>query len=226
MVGDRRGLLVMAARSIITRDSDPRGLIARLTMPPAFYRRVNETRFRQEWKLPKIIYECLALGWDGEGDWRRFLQLMLSGTGARRYARIPQGEVILTNHTLSDTSTSFSGCTITFDTNGLLKGVVLNGDPQFPTFPGEWWSEEPVTAVGDNYAARYLSSGQLGTPSAGAAAADTWITMTASRSWSRNRQLAVEGVGTSVFQATFECGPEPSGPADDSALITLGATIT
>ena len=214
----------MAARSIVTRDSDPRGLIARLTMPPAFYRRVNETRFRQEWRMPKIIYECLTLGWDGEGDWRRFLQRMLSGTGVRRYARIPQGEVIITNHVISDVSASFAGAGIAFATDGSHNGTRLNASN--PDYPGEWWSEEPVTDIGDNYAARHLSSGKIGTFSAEVAAADVWHTLTSAGNWSRTRQSGVEGTGTSVAQATFEVGPEPSGPAADTSVITLSAEIT
>lgn len=215
----------MKARSIVTRDSDPSGLIARLTMPPAFYKRVNETRFKQRWKMPKIVYECLALGWTGEGDWRRFLQFMLSGTGARRYARTNLGEVILTTHSIIDVSASFSGSTITFNTDGLLSGVALNGDPQFPEFPGEWWSEEPVTGIGSSYAVRYLSSGLIGDFFGSAAAADTWITISANRSWSERRTLADDGIGVSIVQATFEVGPQPSGPADDSALIGLRCDI-
>lgn len=222
MVGHWRGLLVMRARAIMTRDSDPRGLIARLTMPPAFYKRVNETRFRQEWRMPKIIYECLALGWNGEGDWRRFLQLMLSGTGVRRYARIPQGSVVLTNHSVIDEDTTLARSQFIFQTDGVLDGVRLNAADS--TYPGEWWSEEPETGIGNNYAVRWLSSGSFGALTSGSSAGDSWVTISAARTYTLERAVA-QGVGTDIFQATFECGPEPSGPADDTSLLGLRVDI-
>jgi hypothetical protein len=223
----------MPSRSTITFDN-PEGFFAKSVLPPAFRKRQRETRFRQEWNLSHFLYRCLMLGWNGEGDARQFMREFkgpkyqrgqLSGGSCNRWNRQPQGQVVITTHSLIDESTSFAGTTFTFRTMGTLRGTVLNGDPQFPVWAGEWWSEEPVTSIGDDYAVRYLSSGQIGTLTGSASAADAWVTISVDRGYSLSRQLAVEGIGVSIFQATFEIGPQPSGPADDSALLGLRADI-
>jgi len=226
----------MKARSIITRDSDPAGLIARLTMPPAFYKRVNETRFKQEWVLTHFQYLCLRLGWDGEGDpkhWMmsvfkgpRFQRGMLSGMGIKRAAwgAGPAGNVSISAHTLLDQRFDAGTCDarIEWQADGQLWAFRQVGSDF--EYAGEWWTNEPESAgVGADYECRHISSGKTGTFSAGveAAVADTWITISAARVWGVTRNVT----GTKSCAATFEVGDDGAESADDSAILTTTATV-
>ncbi|WP_455363604.1 hypothetical protein [[Eubacterium] cellulosolvens] len=176
--------------------------------------------------MPALVYDCLALGWNGEGDWRRFLQFMLSGAGVRRYAyRRYGGKVVLTAQSKTDTSAGFSQVSVQFQADGEFEFVLLNDTPQFQGVPGQWWSEGAIDGVGDDYAVRSLSSGAVGTWFSSPGADDTWLTMTTLRGWG-NRRVSGDGTGTTQVNRTFEVGPEPSGPADDSAFIQTAAVIT
>lgn len=224
---------MMKSRAIITRDSDPSGLIARLTMPPAFYQRVNETRFRQEWVLTPFQHLCLKLGWDGEGDpkhWMmsvfkgpRFQRGMLSGMGNKRVVGVPAGgSVVLTAH--SKTSTRFTSGSTTasmeFENDGELWGRVTDsgGDTQYA---GEWWSDEPEASIGSSYEVRNLSSGKTGTFTTQAGADDVWVTISSTRIWTVTRSAN----GSKSCTATFEVGPDGVESADDSAALTITAVM-
>lgn len=224
----------MASKSIINRDSDPAGLIARLTMPPAFYKRVNETRFKQEWELTHFQYLCLKLGWDGEGDpyhWMmsvfkgpKFQRGMLSGGSVRRAAWTagPAGNVSINAHNIVDQKFS-SGQTdakIEWQTDGQLwffRQVGSDGE-----YNGEWWTNEPETSIGSSYECRHISTGKIGTYNSGeAAVANTWITISAARQWGVQRNVN----GSKSCTATFEVGDDGAESADDSAVITVTAIL-
>jgi len=223
----------MGSQGIITRDSDPAGLIARLTMPPAFYKRTNETRFRQEWVLTHFQHLCLRLGWDGEGDPRhwmmsvfkgpKFQRGMLSGMGVKRAAwAAPAGNVSITAHSLLDSRFDAGTCDarIQWQTDGQLWAFRQVGSDF--EYDAEWWTTEPETSIGDGYECRHISSGKTGTYNvAEAAVADTWITITSAREWGVQRVIT----GTKSCTATFEVGVDAAESADDSAVFTTSATV-
>ncbi len=222
----------MAAQAIITRDSDPAGLIARMTMPPAFYKRVNETRFKQEWLLTHFQHLCLKLGWDGEGDpkqWMmrefkgpRFQLGMLSGMGVKRAQQAaPVGNVQIGAHSLTDErfSAGTADARIQWQNDGQLWAFrQVGSDFEYPL---EWWSLEPETSVGNDYECRHISTGKTGTFSVQAAVANTWITITTGREWGVTRS----STGSKSCTATFEVGDDGVESADDSAVFTTTASI-
>ena len=229
----------MGWQATIERDSDPRGLFAALTMPPAFYKRVNETRFKQEWRLSMFQYWCLKRGWSGFGDpwtfFRMYLALMKPFKGPKRQrgtfhmfpagstAVLNAGAVVFTGPKLI-VDTEFSPVSpvadarISFENDGELKGVRLNQTDI--NYTGEWWSAEPEIGIGSSYAARYISGGS-GTWDTSAAAVNNWITISTTRQWGVTRTAT----GSESANATFEVGPQPSGPADDSAAVTCTAVV-
>ena len=226
------------ARTITERDSDPRGLIAALTMPHAFYNRINETRFKQEWRLTQFQYWCLKRGWSGFGDPRTFfrmwLALMKPFKGPKRqrgnfacwpagsFALLNAGAVVLSGPKLiSDSRFSLPGTAdarISFENDGELKGVRLNQTDI--NYTGEWWSAEPEIGIGSSYAARYISGGS-GTWDVFAQSVNNWSTISVTRQWGVIRTAT----GSESANATFEVGPQPSGPADDSAAVTCTAIV-
>ena len=226
------------SRTIIERDSDPRGLFAALTMPPAFYKRVNETRFKQEWRLTQFQHWCLKRGWSGFGDPWTFFRIWLAAIkpfeGPKRQrgnfscypagtaAVLNAGSVVLTGTKLiSDTRFALPGTAdarIEFQSDGELFGVKLNGTNI--DYTGEWWSAEPEIGIGSSYAARYISGGS-GVWDTSAASVNAWVTISITRQWGVTRTSN----GSESANATFEVGPTPSGPADDSAPVTCIATI-
>ena len=227
----------MGWQATIERDSDPRGLFAALTMPPAFYKRVNETRFKQEWRLSMFQYWCLKRGWSGFGDpwtfFRMYLALMKPFKGPKRqrgtFHMFPAGSTALLNAgqvVMSGTklivdqrfTAGTADARISFENDGELKGVKLNGTDL--DYTGEWWSAEPEIGIGSSYAARYLSGGS-GVWDTSAAGANSWITISGTRQWGVTRT----NTGSESANATFEVGPTPSGPADDSAPVTCTAII-
>lgn len=227
----------MGWQATIERDSDPRGLFAALTMPPAFYKRVNETRFKQEWRLSMFQYWCLKRGWSGFGDpwtfFRMYLALMKPFKGPKRqrgtFHMFPAGSTALLNAgqvVMSGTklivdqrfTAGTADARISFENDGELKGVKLNGTDL--DYTGEWWSLEPESGIGSSYAARYLSGGS-GVWDTSAAAVNNWITISTTRQWGVTRTAT----GSESANATFEVGPTPSGPADDSAGVTCTAII-
>lgn len=227
----------MGWQATIERDSDPRGLFAALTMPPAFYKRVNETRFKQEWRLSMFQYWCLKRGWSGFGDpwtfFRMYLALMKPFKGPKRQrgtfhmfpagstAVLNAGQVVMSGTKLIVDQRFTAGTAdarISFENDGELKGVKLNGTDL--DYTGEWWSLEPESGIGSSYAARYLSGGS-GVWDTSAAGANSWITISGIRQWGVTRT----NTGSESANATFECGPQPSGPADDSAPVTCTAII-
>lgn len=229
---------MMKARTITERDSDPRGLIAALTLPPAFYNRINETRFKQEWRLTQFQYWCLKRGWSGFGDPWTFFRIWLASIkpfkGPKRqrgnFAMFPAGTtaaagggaVVLTGPKLiSDSRFSLPGTAdarISFENDGELKGVRLNTTDI--DYTGEWWSAEPEIGIGNSYAARYISGGS-GVWDTSAATVNNWITISTTRQWGVTRNTT----GSESANATFEVGPTPSGPADDSAGVTCTAIV-
>ena len=227
----------MGWQATIERDSDPRGLFAALTMPPAFYKRVNETRFKQEWRLSMFQYWCLKRGWSGFGDpwtfFRMYLALMKPFKGPKRqrgtFHMFPAGSTAVLNaggvvfsgpKLISDSrfTLGLADARIQFETDGELRGIKLNQTDI--DYTGEWWSAEPEIGIGSSYAARYISGGS-GTWTTSAAAVNTWATISTTRQWGHSRSTN----GTSSANATFEVGPTPSGPADDSAGVTCSATV-
>ena len=129
------------------------------------------------------------------------------------------GFVVLTAHSINDFAVSGTATAqIDFENDGELWGRrAILSDLQYT---GEWWSDEPEASIGDSYAARHRSSGKIGTYSFEAAAAENWITITGTRSWGVSKSAPT---GFKSCDATFECGPQPSGPADDTAFIELEA---
>lgn len=224
----------MAAQSIITRDSDPAGLIARLTMPPAFYKRVNETRFKQHWHLTHFQYACLWFGWDGEGDPKHWMMSVFKGPKYQRgvfggvarrrvAAAAPPDSVGISAHSLHDER--FNAGTVTafiqWQNDGQLFAMRDVGSDF--EYNGEWWSGEPEASIGNSYEARHLSSGKTGTFSGSleAAVADTWITITGNRNWGKTRS----GTGSASCTATFEVGDDGAESADSSAVFTVQVTV-
>ena len=94
----------------------PDGIFSQFIFPEVFRRRIKETRFSQEWKVPGWKLRLLKMGWNGEGDpmaWLyhymrsfngpKYQRGMLSGFSVKR-ALVSGGEnVVLTNHTFSST---------------------------------------------------------------------------------------------------------------------------
>lgn len=212
----------MPSQAIITLDN-PNGIFGRSVIPEAMRKRQAETRFRQEWRMSKLLYECLMHGWDGEGDWRRFLQKMLSGSGIRRYGRIPQGFVQLTNHTVTDTSTTASNCNMRVRSDGHLE--VQRAEAANIVYSDEWWSAAPETGVGSDYSVRQLSTGASGTWDFQPLANDVWGSLASNQLWILQR-VSGDGVGSEQVVRTIEVGPQPSGPADDSCVMDLTVIIT
>jgi hypothetical protein len=212
----------MSAQTIITRDSDPAGLLARLTMPPAFFKRVNETRFRQEWKLTPLQYLALKLGWDGHGS-PKYQRGMLSGMGVKRAitAGAPAGSVLLNPHTLLDQRFNAGTCDarIQFQNDGQLFAFRQVGSDF--EYNGEWWTNEEEASIGDGYECRHISAGKTGFYDVQAAVADTWITITTGREWGVTQSTT----GSQSTTATFECGLDAVESALDSAIFTVTATV-
>lgn len=219
----------MATQRIIT-DIAPGGFFEQAVMPPAFVKRRNATRFKQEWKLPRFLYRCLMMGWNGEGDpkaWAmRHVQTLRKQAGfiGRRRGAFDGGgggSVVLTGHTLSDNDLSGTARAYwSFETDGTLWGYRnVFSDVEYS---GEWWSLEPTAGIGSSYAVRHLSSGKSGTFNyIEAAVADTWATVSANRQWGVERTTT----GSTTCTATFEAGPAASGPADDSAILFASASL-
>jgi hypothetical protein len=209
----------MAKSQLIISDFDPAGAFAELILPPAFRQRQKETRFKQEWKVTIPQYIQLMREFVGLPKRQRGIIQMMGGGmmvgGAEAFVQ-------LTAHSVSEfrDTAGVADAWFEFQNDGELWGMRnISADAQYP---GQWWSDEPETLIGDDYAVRHLSSGKTGTYNLfEAAVADTWITATATRSWGIRR--SIQGVKTTV--ATFEVGPQPTGPADDSAVLTTIAEL-
>jgi hypothetical protein len=197
-------------------------MIARLTMPPAFFKRVNETRFKQEWLLTPLQYLALKLGWDGHGS-PKFQRGMLSGLSVKRAITAGgAGFVRLNPHTLLDErfDAGTAAAEIQFQNDGQLFAFRQVGSDF--EYNGEWWSDEEEASIGDGYECRHLSSGKNGTYNGPeAAVADTWITITTGRSWGVTRTVN----GMKSCDATFECGLDGVESALDSATFTVTASV-
>lgn len=208
----------MAKSQLIISDFDLAGAFAELILPPAFRQRQKETRFKQEWKVTFAQYAKLMRGFIGSKRQRGSIMIM----GGGMMVGAAGGFVQLTAHTVNQfrATAGNADAWFEFQNDGELWAMRnIDSDVQFS---GEWWSDEPETSIGDDYAVRHLSSGKTGTYNLfEAAVADTWITATATRSWGVRR--SIQGIKTTA--ATFEVGPEPSGPADDSAVLTTIAEL-
>lgn len=214
-------------QTIIT-NFDPAGPFAGLLLPPRFRKRQSETRFKQRWQV--TLEQYLALMHEGYNlHLKKWLPLqryqrgsiMIGAAGAMAAAGAGGigGFVVLTAHSINDFAVSGTATAqIDFENDGELWGRrAILSDLQYT---GEWWSDEPEASIGDSYAARHRSSGKIGTYSFEAAAAENWITITGTRSWGVSKSAPT---GFKSCDATFECGPQPSGPADDTAFIELEA---
>ncbi len=198
---------------VIATGFDPEGPFAGLLLPPAFLARQRETRFKQEWRLPRAIYH-LAMG---HPHYQR--GSIGHASSVVSAAAPPAGTVFLTGHTVSDFSIGpgASDARIVFYNNGQLEADRLGIGNVF--FSGQWWTDEIEASIGDSYEARHLSSGKTGIYDVEAAVADAWITLTSNRSWG----VIQSSNGTDTCTATFEVGLDGVESALDSAAITTTA---
>lgn len=222
------------AAQLKVEEISPGGIISRMVFPAAFRKRISETRFKQDWRMPGWKMQLLRMGWDGEGDPLKWLyhhmqsfrgpkyqRGSLSGGSVKRAILGSSESVTITNNTFSTTDSGLlctsravfqSDGTLVDDQNGTLVDVTA----------GEWNSAEP-SGTGADWEARYLSAGRTGAPFATpAAAADTWIRIDADRSWG-HRVLSKNSPDTSSSVSTFEVGEYLASSADDSAVFTISA---
>lgn len=203
----------MSSSRVVVTGFDPAGSFADLLLPVRFLRRQAETRFKQEWRLSKGQYLAMMREFIGPRRQRGNLAMLNAVLGDAG------GVVVLTAQTFGDFAASGTAtATIRFEDDGELRGIrekLSDFD-----FTGEWWSDEDEAGIGNSYAARHLAAGKTGTYSTEAATADNWITISATRDWSVQRGTPI---GSKQCVATFEVGPQPSGPADDSAVIDITA---
>jgi hypothetical protein len=204
----------MSSQLIIT-GFDPRGPFAGMFIPPALRHRQSKTRFKQEWRMP--FWKYLALMREFKGPKRQ--QGIICATAVYGAAPGFVGNVVVNahafQHIVDDPANAESG--VRFDTDGGLtewRGALRLGQS------GEWWDNEPDPGVGATFAVRALSGGS-GTWTAAPAADNIWVTMTINRQWTVLRQV----VGQKSASRTFQVGPEPAGPADDSAVISAFAQV-
>ena len=217
---------------------DPNGLFAKFLYPKAFSTRLNETRFKQNWKLSKFEYACLMRNWNGEGNPLQWVAQYMKNFVGPRYQRgsvsafvqaaaAQQGagggeSVVLTNHTFSSSDPSNL---VTSRAAFLSTGVLSHTDDGTPTAvqAGEWNDAEP-SGTGADFEVRYTSASKTGdaytTP---AAAGDTWIRIDADRSWG-HRIIAKGSPDTLSSTALFELGDYLASSADDSATLTITAS--
>ncbi len=209
------------AQTIVT-GFDPAGPFAGLLLPPRFLKRQSETRFIQRWKLTHAQYAALMREWVGPKRQRGSVQM--GAAGALAAAGSGGGSaptVFIQAHNITDQR--FSAGTARSDFGFQLNGELwsrrqVGSDTQFAQ---EWWSDEPETNIGNSYEARHLSAGKIGTFTTSAAVANTWITMTTTRTWGVTRTSS----GNKSCTATFELGDDGAESADDSAVLTCTAIV-
>jgi len=204
----------MSKSQIKISNFDPQGVFAGLVLPLRFRHVQKKTRFKQEWRLTLAQYAQMMGEFKGSRCQRGTIMLM----GGGMMIGSASGFVVVNAHVFTAIVNGPVTSGVRFEQDGELHKIdSAAGDVQQD---GEWWSDEPEPSIGDNFAARHLSAGKIGTYSNEAASANTWITITASRIWDVDSPLD----DTKSCDATFEVGPQPSGPADDSGFIELTAT--
>ena len=185
---------------------DPNGPLAGFVLPT--------------WALPVVRYNDRSRFKIREFNGPRYQGGMLQGGSVKRtLAAGPTGNVAISTHSVSDLDPGASATSgFQFRTNGELYEQDGAGFPV--QFAGEWWSEEPDTGIGGSYEVRHLASGKTGTYNhLESATADTWITISSSRTWAVRNSSG----GTSTTAATFELGDDGAESADDSATLTATA---
>lgn len=206
------------AQTIIT-GFDPEGPFAGMLLPPSFIKRQHETRFKQEWKLTLAQYLELMQEFVGPRHQRGSIQMGSAGALAAAGTGV---KVVLTNRTILNqvVDPTDARAIVSFRNNGVLREI--RGVSQVNTdISGQYIDQSPITNEGNNWAVRALVAGANGSWSSAAAVDDTWITISADRQWRRDQTV----VGTATTARTFEIGPQPTGPADDSATITCVADV-
>lgn len=207
-------------QTIITR-FDSSGIFAGLILPSRFRKRQSETRFKQCWNityaeyflLMRKRYSLTLKRWVSTPRYQRG-SIQIGASGAMAAAGVvASGNVVLTAHNFLAITNGPCTSGVRFETDGQLFEInSVTGEVEQD---GEWWSDEPAVSIGSSYAVRYLTAGRVGTWTFEAASADNWVTMTPNRIWSVDSPLDT----SKTASATFEVGPQPSGPADDSAVI-------
>ena len=203
----------------LIEDFDPHGPFGVLLLPPRFRKRIKETRFIQRWKL--TIPQYLQMMREFRGPKRQ--RGIICAVGV--YPTLVSGAVNLSNHTgvgrfhdeRFSAGTAESG--VSFENDGQMWE--RNDHSSDTQYNAEWWDDEPTTDIGDSYSVRALSAGKTGSWTESANSDDVWSILTSTKNWRRNRTTN----GSSTVTATFEVGPQPTGPADASASIEVRATI-
>ena len=195
---------------LIIKGFDPEGAFAGMILPSCFRARQAETRFKQEWKIPRAIYLAMMNEFKGPKHQRGTLGI---GRGAWIGA-VAGGFVSLNTHSFTELSPSANGqCAVRFETNGNLVNQNLVSSDN--TFTDEWYSET-TTGIGSGFEVRALSTGKTGTWSSSGAADDIWVTISSVVEWN----VSTTSGNFKATTATFEAGQDGVESALDSAAIT------
>ena len=135
-------------------------------------------------------------------------QIFSSGT-------VVVSDPINVSHTVSGQLTS-SG--VVFKSNGRLMEYANGAESLINA--GQWWSEEPDTAAGNNWRVRCASISS-GAWDFAAAATETWVRMDVDRIW---RVSATLMNNFSACTAEFEISPYPSGAVVEQFTVSAQAS--
>ena len=191
---------------------EPGGIFSRMALPKAFQKRQSETRFKQEWNVP--------LGKYGMAKYQRGSISMMAGGGTMGAG--VTGSVVLTG----ETNIKFDGAGGTvnsgfvFNSDGSIDELGILISTLVQVDPGEWWSNEPDVGIGSSYDIRATASGGW---DVAAAANNTWIDLSADRTW-RVIVLLKNSPDISSASDTFEISLTGNATAIDSAFYYAEAS--
>lgn len=205
----------MASQLIIT-GFDPEGPIAGFVLPPQFIKRQRETRFKQEWRISRAMYQQIMGQWTGPKHQRGSVSVTAFVNAAQQGAGGVSGSVVITNHTLRHESTG----------NAVQPTMNWRSDGTFasrgvPVQSGEWHDGEPLT-TGADWEVRQVNPSFGDTYFQPAASINIWITIDVERTWALNI-TAKAAPDFKTHTSDFELGVDGAESADDSATIILEA---
>lgn len=205
----------MSSQTII-QGFDPDGPFAGFWLPPAFRKRQRETRFRQEWRLTLEQWQAAMSGRPIPPRRKQRGSIILAASGV-----VPGGFVQMTNQ-IYNADGFFPGTVISgvsFGSNGTTTEIDSESGNVDET--GEWWSDEPITSIGDIFEVQANSAGKTGDGWTTAAAADdTPIALSSSRVWDVRESASVS---QTACAANFEIGTDLASGYLDQANVSCNA---